>query len=683
MGSEELLINTVMVLIALLFVAGISALLLKRIHFPFTVGLVIVGVAIAFLGDSVPAIGEGLTALELGPELIMFVFIPILIFESAINIDVRLLLKNIVPTLVLAGPGLLLSTAIIGFLVSALTSLPLGSALIFGCLISATDPVAVIALFKDVGAPKRLNILVEGESLFNDATAIVTFQIILAVIATGILDSQTVTSGLGNFVVVFGGGLIVGLGFGYLLAMAIRLIGEEPLIHITLTVVVAYGAFIVAEHFLHTSGIMAVLGAGLMIGYYGSLRYSHRVKEYLEVFWEDAVFVANSLIFLMLGLSEKNFLTNVTSNVSGLLVPILIVIVIVIAVRALIVFGLVPLVNRIPGQQKVSFPYRAVMFWGGLRGAVAVALAISLPSTFPFRWQIIDFTFGVTLFTLLVNGTTMSWLMKRLGLDQPPLLTEFAENFVRVRSKQKALARLDEYQTTMNITTDVEAGVRAEYEQELEQAEKRLQEIREEIGQTPEMRHNLLWLRALNIQRQVYEKRYDDGLLTVTGLRELDWDLRDQEQSLEVNDPDGQTLPVLPAMLKDTASPEVSTGKGMFAQWRMKQLVQSYEMVATLVAASSAVLDKLDHLREFAGATDEDVQQLRSFYETLRQKATERQRVLEQAFESACANVQVRQLHQLAADAELDVVRQLELRGELPERIAERIEQSIEARATS
>jgi CPA1 family monovalent cation:H+ antiporter len=155
-----------------------------------------------------------------------------------------------------------------------MTPLPLESTLIFGCLISATDPVAVIALFKDVGAPKRLTSLMEGESVFNDATAIVTFQIILAVLATGIFDSTSVNEGVLHFFAVFFGGLAVCIGFGWLLTKTIPLVGNQPLAHVTLTLVTAYGAFIAAEHFLHASGIIAVLAAGLMVGYRTPVLYS-------------------------------------------------------------------------------------------------------------------------------------------------------------------------------------------------------------------------------------------------------------------------------------------------------------------------------------------------------------------------------------------------------------------------
>jgi CPA1 family monovalent cation:H+ antiporter len=258
-----------MSVVGLLFVAAVSAVVTQRIRFPYTVGLVVIGVAVAFFADDYPDLAHALDTLKLEPVMIMFLFIPILIFESAFNMDVPVLMRNLIPSLTLAGPGLLLSTALIGSLIHLLTPLPLESALIFGCLISATDPVAVIALFKDVGAPKRLNTLMEGESVFNDATAIVTFQIILAVIATGLIDAQTVVGGVVDFFLVFFGGLLVGLGFGWLVVQAIPLIGNQPLIHITLTLVSAYGAFIVADHFLNASGIMAVLSAGLTIGYYG------------------------------------------------------------------------------------------------------------------------------------------------------------------------------------------------------------------------------------------------------------------------------------------------------------------------------------------------------------------------------------------------------------------------------
>ncbi len=669
---SELFINTILTLIGLLFVAAVSALVLKRIRFPYTVGLVVLGALLAFFGDTIPALGEGIKQLELAPEVILFIFIPTLIFESAFATDVRLLTKNLIPTMTLAAPGLLLSTGLIGLLVSHFTPLPLGSALIFGCLISATDPVAVIALFKDLGAPSRLNILVEGESLFNDATAIVTFQIILAVILTGILDVHTILGGVGNFFVVFFGGLIVGLGFGYLLVMAIKEIGDEPLVHITFTLVVAYGSFIIAEHFLHTSGIMAVLGAGLVVGYYGTTLYNPHTKEYLHIFWENAAFVANSLIFLMLGLSEKVFLTNVNGNIPGLLVPIIIVIAIVMIVRAGIVFSFVPLINLIPGQRLINRAYQTVMFWGGLRGAVAVALAISLPNTFPFRWQIIDFAFGVILFTLLANGTTMGWLMKRLRLNRPTPLVNYVKAYAQVLAKKEALQRLDCPVANSKIKDRVAEQVCSRYRQELEEAETTLANLQGHLKNSPEVREKLMWLRSFGIQRQTYQHRYEQGLIGLEGLRDLEADLFEQELALEVNDNgNGHALPE-PRLLKHDCT------IGLLSTCRRPPSAIEYEKVITLAASYRSVLENLPEIQDFAAVNETSLADCKTYYQQLGNMAEDRLIELEEQSETDCGDVLARQLRCLAGEDELQEAHETAIGGSLPDYTADRIEQVLE-----
>lgn len=680
--ESELFINTVTALMGLLFIAAVSALILKRIGFPYTVGLVVIGIGLSFLADNFPGLSQGLETLKLSPLLIMFIFIPILIFESAFGTNVRLLLKNLVPTMTLAAPGLLLSTGLIGAIIHAFTPLPLGSALIFGCLISATDPVAVIALFKDVGAPQRLTILVEGESLFNDATAIVTFQIIMAVIATGILDAQTVLGGIGNFFVVFFGGLIIGLGFGHLLAKAIRIIGEEPLVHITLTLVVAYTAFIVSEHFLHTSGIMAVLGAGLVIGYYGPTLYSERVEEYLEVFWENAAFVANSLIFLMLGLSEKVFLTNVNANMSGLFVPVVIAIIAVLLVRALIVFGFVPVINRLPGQKEVDSRYQTVMYWGGLRGAVAVALAMSLPTTFPYRWQIIDLAFGVTFFTLLVNGTTMSWLIRTLKLDQPTPLADYCRSFVKVLAKKEALIRLDTFAKSNIVNDSVLETTHRRNEDELQQAENHLQQLCKELQHQPSVRRKLLWIQAIGIQTRSLREQYEEGLLSLQALRDLEWDLREQEFSIE-EEKEAVNRVALPECITAPQASSIGFVNVLLAGGRKKLLEREYEKTAAMLTASQEVLGEQEHLREFSKADKMHLGYLVKYYQTLSSKAAGRLTSLEKELAEAGRNAQQRRLEKLTRDGERTVLHIHGIADAHSEFLAERLEQEMEAGNTT
>ena len=192
---HDLLLTTEIDILVLLLVACLAAIAFKRIKFPYTVGLVIVGLILSGLASQIEAL-EIVNTFELSEELILFIFVPPLIFESALNMDSRLLLRNLTPVLMLAAPGLLISTAIVGFVLAWLTPLSFGQALLFGSLISATDPVAVIALFKELGVPKQLAILVEGESLFNDATAIVAFNIIFATIAAGQVGGDAIQSGV-------------------------------------------------------------------------------------------------------------------------------------------------------------------------------------------------------------------------------------------------------------------------------------------------------------------------------------------------------------------------------------------------------------------------------------------------------------------------------------------------------
>jgi CPA1 family monovalent cation:H+ antiporter len=679
--DEEAFVTTVMSVVALLFVAALSALLMKRIRFPYTVGLVIVGVGIAFLADDHPELGEALEGLKLETAMIMFLFVPILIFESAFKMDVRLLVRNLVPALVFAGPGLLISTALIGTLVHVVTQLPLGSALVFGCLISATDPVAVIALFKDVGAPKRLNILVEGESVFNDATAIVTFQIILAVMATGILDTRTILEGVGGFFAVFLGGLAVGLAFGYAMVRAIPYIGDEPLIHITLTLTTAYGAFIVADHVLHASGIMAVLGAGLTIGYYGPGRFKQRVKDYLEIFWEDAAFVANSLIFLMLGLSEKVFLTHTHANVSGLLVPVLIVILVVVSARAAIVFGLTPLMNAIPGATSVTGAYRVVMFWGGLRGAVAIALAMSLPIHFPFRWQIIDFTFGVTLFTLLVNGTTMGWLIRRLGLDRPSPVSELMGAYASAAADRAALERLNAYQPVSNVSNEALARLREDYAEKAQKAETRLAELRQDLAEHRWQRRKLLWVRAFAVQRKVYRQRFEDGILGLESLHELEWALDNARLDPQTGSPKGADDRLLPAdktsgMLQRFAR-EILPGVPLVRRWLDHRMLLVAEESAAIAAGSRAVQSALEQLQDFSLAEAEDVESCAAYFRELERMAAARLEFIESQCPRAGDILYRRMLRKMAFDRERDVVKQLALTGDIPETLAERLDNEM------
>lgn len=431
--ENEIFSGTVLVL-ALLSVAVLSSVALKRLHFPYTIGLVVVGGVLGFLAWNVDGLSM-LRGLELSPQIILYLILPTLIFEAALNIDTRMLLKNIVPIFILAAVGLLISAAVITASLVWLSPLPLAAALLFGALISATDPVAVIALFKDVGAPKRLVTLIDGESIFNDATAIVLFTILMGALTAGI-GPGTDVSGLAlkgaiNFIVVLAGGLAVGAAVGWVGSYLFLIDRGSYVFQISLSLILAYASFLLADHVFHFSGVMSALAAGLVIRHRAEAVMKRPDIHSMEHFWEYFSFIANSFVFLLLGMSEVSLILHKGSIMDSLYV-VLISIPILMVARAASIWLLVPPYNwvrRWLKRETIPQSYQAILFWGGLRGAVPVALVLVIPHDFPARDTVVHMTMAYILFTLLVQGTTIKKFMDMLGLK--PDTSDFGDREVK------------------------------------------------------------------------------------------------------------------------------------------------------------------------------------------------------------------------------------------------------------
>ncbi|MEJ7862088.1 MAG: Na+/H+ antiporter [Pyrinomonadaceae bacterium] len=431
----ENFLSTETLIIELLLIVSLVALVVRRFKIPYTVALVVVGLLISV---------QHPLEIELTPELILSLFIPPLVFEAAFHLEFKSLRENWLPIIGLAIPGVLLTTVVVGLIVSFGIGIPLAAALVFGALIAATDPVAVVALFKALGVPKRLATLVEGESLFNDGTAIVLFKLMLVAalpVAAVVAGSETHNESFNfltatiDFVRVSLGGLLVGVGLGWIVAQIIARV-DDYLIETMLTTVLAFGAYLVAERF-HVSGVLAVVAAGILTGNIGLKGMSPTTRIVLFNFWEFLAFVANSLVFLLIGL-EVNL-----PEIGAHLLPISIALAAVLLSRALVVYGLTALTNWRTAN-KVSLGFRHVMFWGGLRGAISLALALSLPVALAEREQLRVMTFGVVLFTLLAQGTTMQFLLRRLGIGQPAQLElEYERRHGRLLAAQAARRRIE------------------------------------------------------------------------------------------------------------------------------------------------------------------------------------------------------------------------------------------------
>ena len=415
LAQEGALIQQELGFVILLSIAALVAIFVRRIRLPYTVALVLVGLLLSLFPN--------LIEFEISSELILALLVPPLLFEATLHLPWGRLRRDLLPVLLLALVGTLIGTFIVGGMVQQILNIPWAAAIAFGALISATDPVAVIAFFRSLGVSKRLTILVEGESLFNDGVAIVIFNIAVAAGAASANGGTThfsLSEALLEFIMVAFGGLAVGLVLGYIVSSIILKNVDDHLIETATTVALAFGAFLMAEAFgelinvpgLHLSGILAVVAAGLMVGNIGSYNTSPTTKITLNNFWEFLTFVVNSLVFLLIGI--RIAFRQLTPN----LLPILVAVLAILVSRAIIVYALGWLNGRLQPRNHIPTSYRHVMFWGGLRGAISLALALTLTDTFSpaLANELQVMTFGVVLFTLLVQGLSIEQLIKRLGL---------------------------------------------------------------------------------------------------------------------------------------------------------------------------------------------------------------------------------------------------------------------------
>jgi len=468
---EEQLIAIEALLIVSLLVASIVAVVVRRVRLPYTVALVLVGLFIAVQDEQLTLqLTPGITFvlyepipdfiqnfLDFDPEFILALFVPPLIFEAAFQLEFNQLRSNLIPILILAVPGVVLSTLIIAGIISVSIALPFAVAAVFGALISATDPVAVVALFRDLGAPRRLAVAVEGESLFNDGVSIVVFNIALAAVLTS--GSFSLAQGIGAFLWASLGGLAIGAVLGWVASHLIVRI-DDYFVEITLTVVLAYGSFLIADE-IQVSGVLAVVAAGIVSGNIGPRGMSPTTKIVLFSFWEYVAFFANSLIFLLIG---------IRINVALLIEPIdaiLVAVGAVLVARASVVYGGLWLTRLGGSETYVPVKWRHVFFWGGLRGAISLVLALSLTTkglSDDHLSKLQLMAFGVVLFTLLAQGTTIQFLLKRLGLAEPPEHMVAREmQLGRLYAAQAGMSRLADLRHDGLLVGEIWAGLRDEY----------------------------------------------------------------------------------------------------------------------------------------------------------------------------------------------------------------------------
>ena len=548
-------------IVLLLLIAAVTTMFSKRVDkLPLTVLLVFVGIAISHFGQDVPGLAL-LSEFQLTPELVLFVFIPTLIFESAFNLNARQLSSNLWPILTLAIPGLLISTCIIGFIFSVFTEFDLMVGLLLGAILSATDPVAVIAIFKQLGVPERLTILVEGESLFNDATSLVLATILIGLLTAGEFSSGVLVSGTGEFLFVFAGGVIVGWVLALMTGYMLGRTESDPGIEITLTTILAYFSFIIAEHVFHVSGIMAVVAAGMTIGSWGKSKISPSTSEFMEHFWEYLAFVANALIFLMVGLQIDLVVLWESVDLIALVVVAMLI------SRAIVIFTVVPLIGRMPGAEPIGMPFRSVMYWGGLRGAIALAIVLALPP-FDYKDTLISLVMGAVLFTLVVQGLSIEKLVKFLGLDALSLPDSLAKLEGDKNARVEGLKRLNSLVSGGLFSQRIADNLREKSEQSLSELATEIETLNGTM--TKEEMAKILAMRCLAREKSRFYELFSHGLINESAYREL-------EHTISVQFDEVRHRGLMP-----TVKTEKSIGKAVF-----EVITSLFEIVGARALAES------------------------------------------------------------------------------------------------
>ncbi len=415
------------IIASLFLVIGASEPLAARLALPQSVILAVLGILIGAgalfflrteLTDALNPVAEAILGLPIRSNVFLYVFLPTLLFQATLGMNLRRMLDDWVPILVLAVVAVVVATLSVGYALSWISALPLAACLLVGAIVSTTDPSAVVSIFRSISAPRRLARIIEGESLLNDAAAIALFGLFMGFVMLGVPDPE-LGQALGQFPVLIAGGALTGWLAARLAVWVMAQFARHERAQLTISVALPYLAYIGAEQAIGASGVIAVVAAGLTLNLTGPGRLAPQAWTNLREVWDLLAYWASALIFILAALLIPRLLEGVRPGDFAL---ILVVIVAAVAARLVILFGLLPLLTRMRLSPPVERPYRVAILWGGLRGAVTLALALAVTESLrvPVEVQRLVgiLATGFTLFTLLVQGTTLRFVIRWLGLDR-------------------------------------------------------------------------------------------------------------------------------------------------------------------------------------------------------------------------------------------------------------------------
>jgi len=504
---ESFVLSIVLGILALLLIANLSHFITKKIGFPYSIFLVIIGAALHTFGNGIGIFDQ----FTLTPELLFFVFLPPLLFESAFHIDFRKLKKDALSIVTFATLGVVLTALIIATGINLLLGIPIWVSLLFASIIASTDPIAVIAIFKELGAPKRLLQMVDAESMLNDGTSIILSKVILSVMSVGFAGDNLIWTGP-NFVFVFAGGIAFGGLMALLGTFIIKKVKNEMLIEMTTTVVVAYISFIVAEEFLGVSGVVSTVAAGMVTGNFGREKFSAQVKRFITEVWEYLSFIANSLVFLLVGITFglELLITNYPAIIAAF--------VCVLVGRAVSVYTVGFFHNTIFSDNTIPGTWLHILNWGGLRGSLPIAIVLSLPENIAYRPELLNLTVGVVLLSLVVNGLTIKPLIKILKVDEPSLMEKAQSEITKTLLLSRSRKHIGGLKELGEISHYSDQKVDETYRKKLESVFTGLKTIGKHDRESVK---RAMYQMAFQIEREVFIRLYEKGVITERILSKL------------------------------------------------------------------------------------------------------------------------------------------------------------------
>jgi CPA1 family monovalent cation:H+ antiporter len=488
-------------------VANISQFVSKKVGFPYSILLVLTG-ALLHLGRDVITVFKDFA---LTPELLFFIFLPPLLFESAFHLDFRKLKKDALVISVFATAGVVLTALVVGLGLYSTLGIPFWISLLFAAIISSTDPIAVIAIFKDIGVPKRLLQMLDTESMLNDGTSIIFSKIILSILSVGFAGESLIWTGA-NFIYVVLGAVFFGGLVAILATYFIKRLKNEMLIEVTITLLVAFTTFIVAEEFLQVSGVVATVASGIFLGNIGIQKFSPRVKHFVTEFWEYVAFIANSFVFLLVGLTfgfELVF-TNYTS--------IIIAYLLVLAGRAFSIYSLSIIYNKFAPENKIPATWMHVLNWGGLRGALPIAVVLALPENVAYKAELLTITVGVVILSLVINGLSIKLLLRFLKVDEPSLLEKAQSEIAKTMLLSRSRKHINLLNQIGEISSDSDKKFDITYQKKINSI---FSGIKEFSPEQKECNKQAIYHMAFQIEKEVFIKLYEKGVLTEKILNKL------------------------------------------------------------------------------------------------------------------------------------------------------------------